>query len=96
VNVFQTRYRGYKLAEYMVDPIPGQKIMTAALGTDIMLNNYEQFISAGLFQNMEYYKQTMQVEVDGTNGKLKIIDQPVLVTQHYQTEITSEFVAGHV
>ncbi|MBJ9695888.1 phage tail protein [Burkholderia cenocepacia] len=96
VNVFQTRYRGYKLAEYMVDPIPGQKIMTASLGTDIMLNNYEQFISAGLFQNMEYYKQTMQVEVDGTNGKLKIIDQPVLVTQHYQTEITSEFVAGHV
>jgi len=96
VNVFRVSYRDYKLAEYMVDPIPGQKIMTAQLGEEVMLNNYDQFIQAGLFQNMEFYKKTLLVEVDGANGKLKIIDQPVLITQHYQTEVTSEFVAGHV
>ena len=96
VSEFQTKYRGYKLAEYVTEPIPGQKIMTAQLGNDIMLNCYEQFMGAGLFQNMEYYKNALLVEVDGPNGKLKIVDQPVLITQHYQTEITSEFVAGHV
>jgi len=96
VREFQTTYRGYKMAEYLVEPIPGQKIMTVQLGTDIMLNNYDQFVAVGLFQNAEYYKKTLLVEVDGTSGKLKVLDQPVLVTQHYQTEITSEFIAGHV
>ncbi|AJY32742.1 phage tail sheath family protein [Burkholderia thailandensis 34] len=96
VTEFQTKYRGYKLAEYVTEPIPGQKIMTVPLGTDIMLNNYEQFMTAGLFQNMDHYKKTLLVEVDGPNGKLKVVDQPVLITQHYQTEITSEFIAGHV
>lgn len=96
VVVFSTTYRGYKCAEYLPEPIPGQKIMTKELGQEIMLNNYEQFITAGLFQNMEYYRKTLQTEIDGTKGKLKVIDQPVLVTQHYQTEITSQYVAGHV
>lgn len=96
VTEIQTKYRGYKLAEYVTEPIPGQKIMTVPLGTDIMLNNYEQFMTAGLFQNMDHYKKTLLVEVDGPNGKLKVVDQPVLITQHYQTEITSEFIAGHV
>lgn len=53
-------------------------------------------MTAGLFQNMDYYKKTLLVEVDGPNGKLKVVDQPVLITQHYQNEITSEFIAGHV
>lgn len=96
VNVFQMCYCGYKLVEYMVDLIFGQKIMIVVLGIDIMFNNYEQFILVGLFQNMEYYKQMMQVEVDGMNGKLKIIDQFVFVMQYYQMEIMSEFVVGYV
>lgn len=96
VTEFQTTYRGYKLAEYVTEPIPGQKIMTAEVGADAMLNCYEQFMSAGLFQNLDYYTSTLQVEVDGPNGKLKIVDQPVLITQHYQTEVTSEFIAGHI
>ncbi|MCW5300869.1 phage tail protein [Herbaspirillum lusitanum] len=96
VSEFQIKYRGYKLAEYLVEPIPGQKIMTAALGEEVMLNCYQQFINAGLFQNMDYYKKTIAAEVDGPAGKLKIIDNPVLITQHYQTEITSQFAAGHV
>ncbi|MCT9014617.1 phage tail protein [Cupriavidus gilardii] len=96
VTEIQIKYRGYKAAEYLVEPIPGQKIMTVQLGTDIMLNNYDQFIAAGLFQHAEHYKKTLLVELDGTNGRLKVVDQPVLVTQHYQTEITSEFIAGHV
>jgi phage tail sheath gpL-like len=96
VTEHQTKYRGFKCAEYLVDPIAGDKIMTAELGIDIQLNIYQQFIDAGLFQNMQYYKETIIAEIDGPNGKLKIIDNPVLITQHYQTEITSQFAAGHV
>lgn len=96
VYVFQTKYRGYKLVQYLVDPLPGQKVMSKELATDVMLRNYEEFIDAGLFQNMDYYKQVLLVEIDGTNGKVKIADEPVLVTQHYQTEITSSFIAGTV
>lgn len=96
IYVFATTYRGYKCAEYLPEPIPGQKIMTAELGQEVMLNNYQAFMTAGLMQNMEYYKATLLTEIDGQLGKLKIIDEPVLVTQHYQTEITSQYVAGHV
>lgn len=96
VTEFQIKYRGFKLAEYITEPIPGQKIMTANLGQEIMLGIYQQFIDVGLFQNMDYYKKTLTTEVDGTYGKLKVADKPVLVGQHYQTEITSQFAAGHV
>ncbi len=92
----QIKYRGFKLAEYLAEPIPGQKIMTKALMEDIMLNCYDQFIAAGLFQNRDYYQKTLEIEIDSANGKVKIIDKPVLVTQHYQTEITSEFETGNV
>ncbi len=96
VTEFQIKYRGFKAAEYMIEPIPGQKVMTVELGADIMLNIYQQFIDVGLFQNMAYYKDTLLVEVNGAAGKLQVIDNPVLVTQHHQTEITSQFAAGHV
>ncbi|WP_211452621.1 phage tail sheath subtilisin-like domain-containing protein [Collimonas antrihumi] len=96
VTEMQIRYRGFKLDEYQIEPIPGQKIMTVDLMNDIMLNNYQQFIDAGLFTNMAYYKDTLMIEVDAPNGKVKVVDSPVLITQHYQTEITSQFAAGHV
>lgn len=96
VTEFQTKYRGYKLAQYITDPIPGQKIMTVPLAEEIMLGIYKTFMDVGLCQNMPYYKGTLKVEIDGANQKLKIIDQPVLVVQHYQTEITSEIVGGTV
>lgn len=96
VTEFQTKYQGYKLAQYITDPIPGQKIMTKQLGEEIMIGLYKQFMDVGLCQNMDYYRATLLVEVDGPNGKLKIIDEPVIVTQHYQTEITSAVVAGQV
>lgn len=96
VTEFQTKYQGYKLAQYLDEPIPGQKIMTAELGEEIMLGLYKLFCDAGLCQNPSYYKDTLLVEVDGPNGKLKIVDEPVIVTQHYQTEITSYVVAGQV
>ncbi|KLN54729.1 phage tail sheath subtilisin-like domain-containing protein [Variovorax paradoxus] len=96
VTEFQTKYRGYKLAQYITDPIPGQKIMTVPLAEEIMLGIYKTFMDAGLCQNMPYYQDTLTVEIDGANQKLKIIDQPVLVVQHYQTEITSEVVGGTV
>lgn len=96
VTEFQTKYRGFKLAEYIDEPIPGQKIMTAELGEEIMLGCYNELGKVALVQNMPHYKDTLMVEIDGANGKLKIVDEPVLVTQHYQTEITSYPIAGHV
>jgi phage tail sheath gpL-like len=96
VTEFQTKYQGYKLAQYVTDPIPGQKIMTAPLAEEIMFGIYKIFMDAGLCQHMEYYQSTLVVEIDGSNQKLKIIDEPVLIVQHYQTEITSEYVGGTV
>lgn len=98
VTEFQTKYmgQGFKIAEYVVDPIPGQKIMTKELGQEIMIGLYKVFMGAGLMQNLAYYQDALVVEVDGPNGKLKIQEEPVLITQHYQTEVTSYPVAGHV
>lgn len=96
VTEFLTKYQGYKLAQYLTEPIPGQKIMTAELGEEIMIGLYKAFCDAGLCQNPDYYRATLVVEVDAPNGKLKIQDEPVIVTQHYQTEITSFVVAGKV
>ena len=96
VTEFQTKYTGFKIAQYITDPIPGQKIMTKELGQEIMLGLYKLFMDAGLCQNLPYYQQTLIVEIDAPNGKLKILDEPVIVTQHYQTEITSAVVAGQV
>jgi phage tail sheath gpL-like len=96
VTEFQTKYRGFKIAQYVDEPIPGQKIMTPELGQEIMLGIYKLFMDAGLCQNLPYYRDTLVVEVDGPNQKLKIQDEPVIITQHYQTEITSYPVAGQV
>lgn len=96
VTEFQTKYFDFKIAEYVDEPIEGQKIMTAELGEEIMVGLYLDFMKVGLVQNLDYYKETLVVEVDGPNGKLKIQDEPVLITQHYQTEITSYPIAGHI
>lgn len=96
VTEYQLKYRGFKLAEYISAPIPGQKIMTRELGEEIQIGIYTQLSNVALVQNLEYYKDSLIVEIDGPNGKLKIQDEPVLVVQHYQTEITSYPIAGHV
>lgn len=96
VTEFQTKYQDFKLAQYITDPIPGQNIMTKQLGEEIMIGLYKLLMDAGLCQNMDYYRKTLVVEVDGPNGKLKVQDEPVIVTQHYQTEISSYVVAGQV
>lgn len=96
VTEYALKYRGFKLAEYITDPIPGQKIMTAELVEEIHLGIYIQLSNVGLVQNLEHYKSTLLVELDGTNGKVKVQDEPVLVTQHYQTEISSYPIAGRV
>jgi phage tail sheath gpL-like len=98
VTEFVNKYNnaGYKLAQYVTEPIPGQKIMTTDLAQEIMIGLYKLFCDAGLCQNPAYYAQTLVAEIDAPNGKLKIIDEPVIVTQHYQTEITSSVIAGQV
>jgi len=98
VTEFQIKYNnaGYKLAQYVTQPIPGQKIMTVDLAKEIMVGLYKLFCDSGLCQNMPYYISTLNAEIDAPNGKLKIMDEPVILTQHYQTEITSNVVAGQV
>lgn len=96
VTEFQIKYQGFKLAQYIDDPLPGQKIMTAELAEEIMVGLYKQLMDVGLVQNLEYYRDTLEVEIDGPNGKLRVRDEPVIVTQHYQTEITSYVVAGAI
>ena len=96
VTEFMTKYRGFKLAQYVEEPIPGQKIMTVPLAEEIMLGIYKLMCDAGLCQNPTYYQQALVVEIDSPNGKLKIVDEPVIVVQHYQTEVTSQVVAGQV
>lgn len=96
ITEYALHYRGFKLAEYITEPIPGQKIMTAELVEEIHLGIYMELQKVALVQNLDYYKERLLVELDGPNGKVKVQDDPVLVTQHYQTEITSFPVAGHV
>lgn len=96
ITEYATKYRGFKLAEYVTDPIPGQKIMTAELVEEIQLGNYMTLMNAGLVQNLQHYKESLIVEIDGPNGKVRLQEEPVLVTQHYQTEITSYPIAGRV
>lgn len=96
ITEYALKYRGFKLAEYITDPIPGQKIMTPELVEEIQLGIYTQLEKVALVQNIEHYKATLLVELEGANGKVKVQDQPVLVTQHYQTEITSYPIAGTV
>lgn len=96
VTEFQTKYQGFKIAQYIDDPIPGQAIMTVQLAEEVMLGLYQQLMNVGLVQHMDYYRETLLVEIDGPAGKLRIRDEPVIVTQHYQTEITTFVVAGQV
>jgi len=96
VTEYQLKYTGFKLAEYITEPIPGQKIMTKELVEEIQIDIYKQLQDVGLYQNLDYYKASLVIEIDGPNGKVRVQDEPVLVTQHYQTEVTSYPVAGHV
>lgn len=96
VTEYQIKYVGFKLGVYVDQPIPGQKIMTRNLIEEIQVGIYGQLMNAGLVQNMDHYKSTLVVELDGPNGKVKVQDEPVLITQHYQTEITSYPIAGQV
>jgi len=96
VTEFQTKYTGFKIAQYVEDPLPGQAIMTKQLAEEVMVGLYQQLMDVGLVQNMDYYRDTLTVEIDGPAGKLRIRDEPVIVTQHYQTEITTFVVAGQV
>jgi phage tail sheath gpL-like len=90
---FAIQTEGFKMGEY-ADDIPGQKIMTNSKGADIALHCYENFVDAGLMQNMAHYTKTLLTQITGT--KFKIVDEPVIMLQHNQTEITSKWVAGHV
>lgn len=96
ITEYALKYRGFKLAEYITDPIPGQKIMTKELVEEIHIGIYVELQKVALVQNLEHYKESLLAELDGPNGKVKVQDEPVLVTQHYQTEVTSYPIAGHV
>lgn len=92
---FLISFQGFKLGEY-AKPIPGQKILTHEVVEDKCLSFYDRKIAQGRMQNADHYKDTLVIELDGTRGIVKIKDEPVLMTQYYQTAITSEWAAGHV
>lgn len=83
--------KGYKLGEYVTEPKPGQKIMTKELAEEIALEDYQTFMDAGLMQSMEHYHSKLITEIDGAHGKVKQVESPLLMTQFYQMEVTSEF-----
>lgn len=93
VTEYQLKYFDWKMGA-KAKPVPGQKIMTAQIGEEIQLSHYQTFIDAGLMQDMEGYADELLVEVNDTHGRLKVQDAPRLITQHYQTEITSQYLAG--
>lgn len=95
VSEFQLKYRDYKLSD---DPEqkPLKGVMDRDLAQTIMLRLYDQFVEAGLMVRKEFYKDNLVIDIDATNGKLKYDEQPVIMTQHYQTEITTGFVAGEI
>lgn len=92
---FAIKTQGFKLGEY-AEPIPGQKIMTTEVATDMMLGIYDNAIDLGRMQNRDHYTKTMLLQIDGPNGRLKVQDEPVIMNQLYQTAITSQWAAGHV
>lgn len=91
---FGLKYRNYKMAEVWDDAFEGQRIMTIELGEEVILGLYRQAINAGLMQDMAGYQSDLQVEVAGATGRLKYQEKPRLITQHYQTEVTSEPILG--
>lgn len=95
VSEFLLKYRNYKLSD---DPKqkPLKGVMDRDLAQSIMLRLYDQFIDAGLMVHREFYQENLVIDIDATNGKLKYDEQPVLMTQHYQTEITTGYVAGEI
>ncbi|AXF86399.1 hypothetical protein DTO96_102153 [Ephemeroptericola cinctiostellae] len=92
---FSIKTQGFKMGEY-AEAIPGQKIMTYDVAQDMLLGIYDNAIGIGRMQNPEYYKDTLLIQIDGPQGRLKIRDEPVIMNQLYQTAITSQWVAGHV
>ena len=83
------------MGEY-AKPIDGQKIMTLEIAHDMLMNIYGDAVTLGRMQNSDHYEKTMLIQIDGPRGRLKIQDEPVLMTQLHQTMITSMWAAGHV
>lgn len=92
---FAIKTQGFKLGEY-AEAIPGQKIMTYDVAQDMLLSIYDNAVAIGRMQNPEYYKESLLIQIDGQQGRLKVKDEPIIMNQLYQTAITSEWVAGHV
>lgn len=94
-TLFAIRTQGFKMGEY-AQPIDGQKIMTLEIAHDMLMNIYGDAVTLGRMQNPDHYEKTMLIQIDGPRGRLKIQDEPVLMTQLHQTMITSMWAAGHV
>lgn len=90
----QQKLQGFKLAEFLPEPIPGQKILDEQGGREFAA--FVEGISQdnGLTQDMPGYMQKLLVQIDVLNGRLKVIEAPYLMGQHYQNEITIAFIAG--
>ncbi len=93
VNEWLKRIGEYKLTTDAEIPA-GQPIMNTSLAQETQLSFYDAFVSAGLMRDLAGYTDEMLVEIDTSYGKVKIQDYPRLITQHYQTEISSAFLTA--
>lgn len=84
--------QGWKLSSSDTDPIPGQRIVTKSIAEDFQMMMYDNFIDAGLFEERDYYRSQLLIEINKAQGTLVVHEVPVMLGQHYQTSITSFYV----
>jgi phage tail sheath gpL-like len=83
-NYLKTKYPRHKLAsdEGVLKISPGQPIMTPSLGKAEMINRMDEWVSRGLVEAPDDFKDTLIVKRDETNfNRLNFIARPDLVNQ---------------
>ena len=92
VNTWQRKFPRHKLAGNDQPVNLGQAIMTPAGAKAEMIAHYEKLVSAGLFQDLAAYKDTILVEIDANQpGRLNIFDRPKPIGQLRQTAMRAAF-----
>jgi phage tail sheath gpL-like len=86
--------QGWKLAtDPAYEPRPGQRIITEDIANTFIIGWYGEFYNAGLTQSKANFINTLLYEANGVAGKIKQLCQPHWMSQLFQWEITSQFLA---
>ena len=82
-----------KLAEDGTSFGAGQLIATPASIKTAYIDLYQEFVTAGILQDIDNYVDTLSVTIDSTNrSKVNVVQQPTLVGQLYQFDSTVQFI----